>query len=323
MPVCTATEQCTVPYAPNTSHQPSLSFLPYLLTGDSYHLDELMFWTNWNLIDSNPAYRKHAQGLVKSQQVRGQAWALRALAHAAYITPDKHPMKGYFNQIVDQNLDDYNTTFVAGNPNQLGFIDNTATIYAVAYSGPDGASTGMAPWMDDFFTSSVGHMHELGFAKAKPILDWKAKFPVGRMMASGYCWIDGAVYTLMVRPSATSAYYTNFADAYQATMRTSTGGVLVNSTGKRYLDQSCGSQAQADWRTQLDRDNQARRPAWVAGEMTGYADFQEGYPANMQPALAVAATTGIPDAQAAWTTFSNRSVKPDYSLRPQFAIVPR
>lgn len=323
LPVCTATGQCSVPYQPDTAHQPSLAFLPYLITGDAYHLDEMLFWANWNLITKNPAYRAYAKGLVKGDQVRGQAWTMRSLAHAAYITPDGHPLKNYFNQVLDTNLDFYNATFAVGNPNQLGFIDNSATSYAVAYPGPGGPNTGVAPWQDDFFTSAVGHILELGFSKAKPIRDWKAKFPIGRMTAPGYCWIDGAVYALMVRPSATSAYFSNFADAYLATMRTGTGGELVNSTGQRYLDQPCGSQAQADWRTQVDRDNKVWRTPWAAGEMTGYATSPTGYPSNMQPALAVAVATGTQDAQHAWVKFINRSIKPAYGTQPQFAIIPR
>jgi hypothetical protein len=323
LPACSATCQSEVPYKADTSHQPSLAYVPYLVTGDTYHLDELMFWANWNLIGQNPGYRGYAKGLVKSDQVRGQAWSLRTLAYAAYITPDGHPMKGYFSQILDNNLDLYNASFAAGATNQLGFIDNTHTSYAVAYGGPDGAKTGVAPWQDDFFTSSAGHIHELGFTKVKPLLDWKARFPVGRMTAPGYCWIDGAEYALMVRASATAPYFSSFADAYKATMRTATGGDMVNSTGARYLDQPCASQAQADWRSQADKDKGVWRNLWLAGEMTGYASSQTGYPSNMQPALAYAATTGIPNAQAAWTVFVNRSVKPAYGAEPQFAIVPR
>lgn len=323
LPVCTAVGQCATTFQPDTAHQPSLSFLPYLVTGDAYHLDELHFWANWNLITKNPAYRKYAKGIVSGDQVRGQAWTLRTLAHAAYITPDTHPLKAYFNQILDNNLEYYNTTFAAGNTNQLGFIDNTLTSYAVAYPGPNGPNTGVAPWQDDFFTSAIGHIHELGYAKSKPLLDWKARFPVGRMMAPQFCWIDAAAYKMSVRASATSPYYASFREVYLATMRTDANGELVNSTGKRYLDQPCASQMAADWRTQLDKDSKVWRTPWVAGEMTGYATSQSGYPSNMQPALAVAASTGIPNAQTAWTTFINRPVKPNYGLQPQFAIVPR
>ena len=58
--------------------------------------------------------------------------------------------------------------------------------------------------------------------------------------------------------------------------------------------------------------------------MTGYAsEATAGFPSNMQPALAAAADADVSDARAAWTTFINRPVKPDYSTAPQWAIVPR
>lgn len=310
-------------YNPDGNHQPSMAYMPYLVTGDYYYLEELQFWANWNMIQANPYYRDFSKGLGKWNEIRGQAWTLRTLGQVAYITPDSHPMKQYFVDRVGYNLDFYNTTFTDGNPNQLGVLDGTKSPDPIQYTTPAGAQTGIATWMDDFFTWSVGHLDELGFTKAKPLLAWKAKFPVGRMTAPGYCWIDGAVYSLAVRSSATSPLFSTFSEAYLATMRNSDGTPMINSTGAKYLDQACGSQAQADWRTQADKDAKTTRPAWVAGEMTGYANFAEGYPSNMQPALAVAATSGISNAQTAWSIFINRSVKPDYSTEPQWAIVPR
>jgi len=325
MPRCPPTDKanCKTPYEPDPAHQPSFSYLPYLLTGDTYHLDELQFWANWNLVSMNPYYRSLGKGLVHGNQVRAQAWIMRTLGHAAYATPDAHPMKAYFKQILKDNLDWYNATFANGSGNQLGFIDAHATSYALGYDGPTGPKTGIAPWMDDFFTSAVGHLFEMGFADAKPILEWKARFPIGRMMADGYCWIDAPVYALMVRPSPVMPYFSNFAEAYQATMRNKDGSPKVTSTGARYLDQPCGSQQQADWRTQWERDNKSHRMPWLAGEMTGYATLPEGFPAHMQPALAMAAATGLPNAREAWNRFIRRPVKPDYSEHPQFAIVPR
>ena len=312
-------------YNPDGNHQPSMAYLPYLVTGDYYYLEELQFWANWNMVQANPYYRDFAKGLTKWNEIRGQAWTLRTLGQVAYITPDNDPMKQYFVDRVKYNLDFYNSTYTTGNSNRLGVIDGSGT-YAfspIAYTTASGTRTGLAPWMDDFFTWSVGYLAELGFADATPLLAWKAKFPVGRMTAPGYCWIDGATYALAVRSGSSSPLYSTFADAYQATMRNADGTPMVNSTGARYLDQPCGSQAQADWRTQKDRDANANRIPWTAGEMTGYASFTEGYPSNMQPALAVAATSGIPNAQTAWNIFINRSIKPDYSGEPQWAIVPR
>ncbi len=312
-------------YNPDGNHQPSLAYLPYLVTGDYYYLEELLFWANWNMVQANPYYRDFTKGLLKWNEVRGQAWSLRTLGQAAYITPDRHPMKQYFVERINQNLNWYNTTYTTGNPNQLGAYDGTGkwAYQGAIYSTSAGPRTGLAPWQDDFFTWSIGHLVELGFTNAQPLLAWKAKFPVGRMTAPGFCWIDGASYTLTVRASETSPLSSSFAEAYQATMVNKDGTAMINSTGAAYLAQACGSQAQADWRTQYDKDNRVTRKPWQAGEMTGAADSVAGYPSNMQPALAVAATSGIPNAQAAWAVFINRSVKPNYAEQPQWAIVPR
>lgn len=312
-------------YMPDSSHQPSMAYLPYLLTGDHYYLEELQFWANWNMVQANPAYRDLDKGLMKWDQVRGQAWSLRTLGQAAYITPDSDSLKAYFVDRLQNNLAWYNATYATGAPNQLGVLDGTGQ-YAfspLVYKTPSGTQTGIAPWQDDFFTWTVGYLADMGFADATPILKWKSKFPIDRMTAPGYCWIDGATYSLAIKASSTAPVFRTISDAYQATMRTENGGPLVNSTGAAYLDQPCGSQAQADWRTQYDRDRKNVRIPWVAGEMDGYAWSTLGYPSNMQPALAVAATSGLPNAQAAWDKFMQRTVKPKYSEAPQWAIVPR
>ena len=316
-------------YHQDSPHQPSFAFVPYLVTGDHFYLEELQFWANYNMLQLNPGYRGYEKGLVKSDQVRGQAWSLRTLGQTAYITPDTDPLKSYFVQRVANNLDWYAETYVKSPPNALGVIDGSGqyAFTAAGYNTAAGDKTGIGPWQDDFFTWSVGHLAELGFDAASPILAWKAKFPVGRMMASGYCWVDGAVYAMAVKPTASSPLYATLAEAYQATMRDLDAGgaavAMTNSTGARYLDQPCASQAQADWRTQRDKDTKAARNPWRAGEMTGYAGSVEGFPSNMQPALAVAASFGLPDAKAAWDRFAARPVKPDYSASPQWAVVPR
>ncbi|KIF82755.1 hypothetical protein TSA66_21075 [Noviherbaspirillum autotrophicum] len=312
-------------YNPDSAHQPSLAYVPYLTTGDYYYLEELQFWANWIMIRYNPYYRNFASGTLQQDEIRGQAWSLRTLGQTAYITPDSDPMKQYFVDRVNNNLNWYNTTYTnAASANKLGVIDGSGQYAsgATAYTTPSGPGTGLSPWQDDFFTWAAGYLSDLGFTNATPLLKWKATFPVGRMTATGFCWIDGAAYSLSVRPSATSPLFTTLADVYQSTMRNSDGTALKNSTGALYLSQPCNSQAQADWRTQKERDNGSGY-TWSVGEMDGWAWSSEGYPSNMQPALAVAATSGVPNAQTAWNTFINRTVKPDYSVAPQWAIVPR
>ncbi len=59
------------------------------------------------------------------------------------------------------------------------------------------------------------------------------------------------------------------------------------------------------------------------GEMVGYANTALGTPSILQPALAYSTGIGSIAAMDAWKRFENRSVKPDYSTDPQFAIIPR
>ena len=44
---------------------------------------------------------------------------------------------------------------------------------------------------------------------------------------------------------------------------------------------------------------------------------------NTSSAAGDAATSGVPNAKAAWDIFNSRPVKPDYSADPQWAVVPR
>jgi len=286
-------DACKTPYTHDVSHQAAFAYLPYLVTGDVYDLEELEFWAMYNVFNSNPGYRDNIKGLLRPEQVRGQAWALRTLGEAAYIAPDRDPLKADFLRIVKANLDWYNAEYTDNrNANKLGFIANG---YALAYE----KNTGVAPWQDDFFTSAIGHLAELGFGEAGRLLAWKAKFPIQRMTAPGACWVSGSVYALIVRESAGAPFFTSMEQAYKA------------SLPPEVSSQPCGSPGMA----------QALKVK--AGEMTGYASGPAGYPSNMQPALAYAADVGGQAGREAWQLFMARSVKPDYGTAPQFAIVPR
>jgi hypothetical protein len=286
-------DACKSPYVSDVSHQPSFAYLPYLVTGDVYYLEELEFWAMYDVFNSNPGYRDDIKGLLRPEQVRGQAWGLRTLGEAAYIAPDGDPLKSHFQRILKSNLDWYNAEYT-DNPgaNKLGFVANG---YALAYRN----HTGVAPWQDDFFTSAVGHLAELGFDGARRLLAWKARFPILRMTAPGACWVGASVYEMIVRDSASAPFYTTMEQAYKAS----------HPPAVTALD--CGS------------PQMAHALKVKMGEMPGYSSSADGYPSNLQPALAYAADAGGKAGREAWQRFMARSVKPDYGTAPQFAIVPR
>ena len=103
----------------DNAHQPSLAFVPYLVTGDRFFADETAFWANFSLIGSyaNDYNRKGQQGLLIGNEVRGIGWALRNLGDAAAYLPDNDPIKRYLADKVVNNLNDLETyaqTFKSG-----------------------------------------------------------------------------------------------------------------------------------------------------------------------------------------------------------------
>jgi hypothetical protein len=313
VPRC-ATTDCSSPYSHDTAHQPSLAYLPYVVTGDYYYLEELQFWAAHNPLETAPGYNGNGQGLLRWQQVRGQAWSLRTLGQAAYITPDTHPLKAYFATQMDNNLNYYNQSFVVANPNNLGVYDGSGEL---AFQ-----ITSTSPWEDDFLTWSFGYLNDLGFEKALPILKWKAQYAVGRMTNPGYCWLMASAYNMKLFDS-NGKVWNSFADLYNANWKGATinfDNVPVVSSiqnGVNFAELACNSQAQVNFLGALSGYT------WDLNRMVGYSDFAMGYPANLQPALAAAVTGGATNADRAWTLFQTRTNKPNYRTAPQWAVLPR
>ncbi len=283
---------CSKPFIAGSTHQPSFSYLPYLITGDHYHLEELLFWANYNILRHNPSYRGHEKGLLRRTAPREQAWSLRTLAQSAYITPDNHSLKSYFNEKLQHNISWYQEYYIDSTENtvELGFLTNGG---AIAYN-----AGGIAPWQDDFFTWSVGYVTELGFSEAQPILEFKSTFAIERMTNPDFCWLKASSYTLEVRDNKDAPLYTDMAEVYQ-------------NSFPQFENIDCDS---PEMRA-ISGDQE--------GEMSGYAHAPTGYPSNLQIALAALATNGIAKSQEAWNVFNNRAIKPDYSTYPNWAIIPR
>jgi hypothetical protein len=92
------------------SHQPSMFYVPYLLTGDPFYLEEMLYWASWSAAYSQGAGVKNSCGRgpigkeggipgIRCISMRGQAWAFRNRAETAWITPDFFPEKAYFDRL--------------------------------------------------------------------------------------------------------------------------------------------------------------------------------------------------------------------------------
>lgn len=294
--------------APDQSHPPAMAYIPYLLTGRHYYLDELNCWSMWAITSSTPglSYRASEKGLVKHLQVRGQGWSFRGLAQSAAVTPDSHPKKQIFNYLVQTNSSWFNAEYT-DNPgsNKLGIIVNgPAVIYGVNVD-----DDGIGTFQDDFVQQAFGHAAELGFKGAARFRNWKAKFHIGRMIAPGYCWTHAAPFKLAVRDGVGMPYFETLKECHDKSFDPVLVALPCNSPERiAHMNATRGLPSNP----------------YVLNDMTGYAYGTTGYPSNFQPALAMSVDAGVvPDGDLAWDLFDSRAVQPKYGKSPQFAIVPR
>jgi hypothetical protein len=311
LPACGGT--CTSPYEPEVAHHPSLAYVPYLVTGDYYLLEELQFWADWVMFYGESSRHGGAQGLIVWDGIRGQAWAMRTIAQAAYATPDSHPLKSYFNAKLQNNINFFNTTWLNSNP--LGYITHTGPMEWT------GLRQWVATWMDDFLTWSFGHIVALGYDQARPMLEWKAKFPVGRLTDPNMCWILASTYWPTVMDNFYLGGTGQPVDTWDEWRRIiiwswnndafKPPSINIAGREQELINASCNS-------SQMQS---------ILGLSSGYMigwDGADGYGANMQPAVAVAIEAGVPNAQAAFDRLLNAASFPanGYNSQPQWDIVP-
>jgi hypothetical protein len=286
-----------IPYSPDTAHQPCFSFVPYILTGDFYHLEEMHFWLSYSFL-TLPAGSRYEDGRRESYrgldlgifisfgQVRSRAWILRNLAQYAAFAPDNLPSKSLYQQIMKNNSE---LLPVLMNKNAYGFVTIGLDV------------DGEQPWMDDFLTWATGYAVGLGFDGFSSFFQWKTKFPVQRMgfgfEDNNYCWQLSAPYKMKVSPDG-FLFYENINQIYEATF----------SDAAQY---ECGS-TEFLMSTGFSSDAQ----------LGSAASCSYCYPAVLSIALAAAVDANVKDADKAWEKYNNRAIQPDFRGYPNWAIVP-
>ena len=170
--------------SPDIAHQPSLAYVPYLVTGDYYYLEEAYFWGNFCLLATWPHPRQDARGIL-SGQIRGNAWGLRNIADAAWIAPDGNPEAAYFEEKIRNNLAE-RIGRMLGPPeyNRIGAWGVRTTADARIQNPANPAWMITAPWEEDYLIWSLHHLVELGYADAAKPRDFLLRLRVG-MLTNG------------------------------------------------------------------------------------------------------------------------------------------
>ncbi|MHC4715359.1 MAG: RIFT barrel domain-containing protein [Planctomycetota bacterium] len=169
------------PFVPDKAHQPSLAYVPYLVTGDRYYLDEAQFWAGWCLLVTWDAPRQGARGLLRGQ-IRGDAWALRNVADAAWISPDGDPVGRYLDEKVRNNIA-WRIEKMYGPPayNKLGWWGIRTTADARIRNPANPNWMIIAPWEHDYLMWSLHHLVELGYADAAKVRNFLLRWRVGTL----------------------------------------------------------------------------------------------------------------------------------------------
>jgi hypothetical protein len=279
-----------------SSHQPSIGYLPYVVTGDYFYLEEAHFWSAYNLIWPNTGDRNGNQGWWYNGSLRGQAWAYRSLAQSAYITPDNHPYKAYLVEKLRNNIQRDIALYVSpGGPHK----NNLGAMFS--YDGNE-----QYLFFDYFMSWASQYLVDLGFNEAIPFRDYKMKFPVG-IMGSGadqYCFQAAAQFKWKAGPPGFNAFYPDFKTMFANTVPGANAA-------------QCGTSAMT---TFLSRFENGLRGV---NAMIGLQSTATHYFANLQPALAAAYDSGVAGGRTAWERAQASGVHPDYRDNPIFALMPR
>lgn len=199
----------------DSAHQPALAYLPYLLTGDPYHLEDLQFAANFNRGTLPPRYR------LSIPQPRAFAWSLRTLAQAAKVTPEKVPSwllpARYFRSDLDRTRAWFEKTYVSS-PDPLHAVfratDNPQHARDEAPKAPGG--TWIAPWQHEFLVAVLGWLVLMGLEEWRESLVWALGGTLARTSGkTGWSRSRPSPYRLILKPDKNSPVERSWDDAWR------------------------------------------------------------------------------------------------------------
>lgn len=198
----------------DSAHQPAIAYVPFLLTGDPYHLETMQFQVTFNLIETPPKYRYHIS------QVRGHAWSTRTLGQAAKVTPDQTPQwllpRSYFQEMLDRERDWLIHTFVESSDVERAVFRTTDQKFGDRTVATAEAGTFIAPWQDEFQAFILGWLVRMGFSDWDRIFRWKLGSTIARTNGtSGWIRAECTPFHLILREHSDSPWAQSWAECWR------------------------------------------------------------------------------------------------------------
>jgi len=159
--------------ARDTAHHPSLFYIPFLLTGDPFWLEELQYVTQSHMLFSSLDRKRNEAGrrlAIAKGQIRAFAWVYRDILHAHYLTPDDAPdwllPKSYYDKLLADVLVEINA-IMADSGTDTQAIQRQR--YNIMWSNSGWLT---AIWMQDFNVSVWGLGVRAGYEQFRPWFEW-------------------------------------------------------------------------------------------------------------------------------------------------------
>ena len=222
------------PLIPDNAHQPSLAYVPYLLTGDRYYAEEMAFWANYGILRTFPADGvRGVGGILANNEVRGYGWALRNIADAAAYYPGA-AVSQYLSQKVQANLQ-----FLDAYANSQDSVINPQRILWIGYRPEAGF---ISLWEQTYLAYAIDRANKQGFAgglahrNAIALLQlrlftspsgYPREAPIGTTWSAPYLLGSGTVPD----PSSWNgfSYYKTMPELFSATTNVATAAVCFDT----------------------------------------------------------------------------------------------
>ncbi len=230
-------------WTPDVAHLPNFAYIPYLITGDWYFLQQMYQMASYAVGESDPStvtsYARHGNWglLTNAIQTRGVAWATREVAQTAFMAPDGSPEQGYFTTILNNNIAVWegvqnitNGAFYDPTPGskwswgRVGIANNSNNPLHFAdqgdqYASMDNMDTNPAnpdlvgvvgePWEYNYLNIVFGHVNELGFPITL-VQQTVAKNLLNQLVNPAYNPYLAGMYRMPVLEASTKTYYTDW-----------------------------------------------------------------------------------------------------------------
>jgi len=209
----------------DTAHISELSYMAALTQGSDYAIRQVQAQADYDLLSYNPGYRGGSTGIVMGE-IREIAWTIRDLADAAYVTADGDPLKAYFTQALEANIQNLIHEYVG---TAKGAAEGQLQGYVFDSYHPDIT----APWQQDYLVLAMAHAADLGFAGAREFMTWENNFITGRFLngADGYNPLHGTGYWINIAdPNSDLSHYNPTGPAAPGVAVFQTWAEVYNST---------------------------------------------------------------------------------------------